>query len=353
VITGGGTGGHVFPALALAEELRRRGCTVLFVGSRSGLEARLVPAKGIPFFTVRVGAVKNQGVLKIIKTFFTLSFSILWSLRFLHREKPAAVLGVGGYVSVPMCVAAFLTRRPLYLQEQNVSVGIANRFLGKLSRKVFIGFEQAKKSFSSKKTVLTGNPIRSDFYRADFPAHNPKGHCLLIVGGSQGARAINELIVSLLPLLSQNYIELSIFHQTGPHDLDIVKAAYEKNFKGPYRVAPFFDDMAAAYARASLVVARSGALTVSELIQVGRPAIFIPYPRQGQNDQTANAYFLQEREVARVVEQGDKFKERFWSVFQEVFQPETLGRMASHFSTLRQPNALVSIGDQIQKDLWT
>ena len=187
IITGGGTGGHVFPALAIAEEMRDRDYRVLYVGTTRGMEAKLVPEKGFPFFTVNTGSVKNQKALKVLKTLFQLVGAVGWAIRFLRREKPAAVIGVGGYVSVPTCVAAFLLRIPVFLQEQNTSVGIANRFLGKLSRKIFLGFDQARDYFPSAKCVFTGNPIRKDFYSEALPPYNASGKCLVILGGSQGA----------------------------------------------------------------------------------------------------------------------------------------------------------------------
>ncbi len=260
-----------------------------------------------------------------------------------------AVVGVGGYVSAPACLAGFLLRIPVYLQEQNVSVGIANRMLGKIARKVFLGFGEAKSYFSAKKCIVTGNPIRSEFFKP-FP-YPPKGMSLLILGGSQGARAINELITGLLEVLPPTFPEISILHQTGEKDLAPVSEYYSKNFTGKYEVVPFIKDMAGAYLKASLVISRSGALTVSELIQVARPALFIPYPRKGQNDQTANAYLLQEKGAARVVEQGDRFKERFWATLLEIFHPEKLAPMHTAYTELRRENALISICDRIEHDI--
>jgi UDP-N-acetylglucosamine--N-acetylmuramyl-(pentapeptide) pyrophosphoryl-undecaprenol N-acetylglucosamine transferase len=349
IITGGGTGGHVFPALAMAEELRRRGFEILYVGSSTGMEAKLVPAKGFAFFPVRSGAVKNQSLFKILKTLWSVLLSVGWAVRFLRKEKPGAVLGVGGYVSVPTCFAAFLLRIPLYLQEQNVSVGIANRFLGKLSQKIFLGFPQAIAYFPKHKCLVTGNPIREEFFKSDFPPFDPSRRCLLVFGGSQGARVINDAIVDLLPRLTETFRGLTILHQTGEKDFERVKAAYQK-VAGKHQVYAFITDMVSVYGASSLVLSRSGALTVSEIIQVGRPALFVPYPRRGQNDQTANAYWLKEEGVAEVVEQGEQFTERLWTVLARDFQPEALRARGARFSALRGTNALVSIGDQIQTD---
>ena len=267
------------------------------------------------------------------------------------REKPRAVLGVGGYVSVPICVAAYTLRIPVYLQEQNASVGIANRFLGKLAKRVFLGFEQAKVSFAAQKVIVTGNPIRKEFTRSDFPEYQPNSNTLFVFGGSQGAIAVNNVIIDCLSELYLNYPGLRIIHQTGEKECPRVKQAYAEKFQGPYEILPFINDMASIYAKASLVISRSGALTVSELIQVGRPAILIPFPRTGQNDQTDNARFLEQKGVGRMIEQGERFKERFWQVLVETFDPERLKLLAGNFSSLRGGSALVTIGDQIERDL--
>jgi len=347
-ITGGGTGGHIFPALAIAQELKARGFSILYIGSANGMEARLVPEKGVRFLTVASGAVKNQSFLKILSTIGKLIRGIGQAWKILGKEKPSAVVGVGGYVSVPVCLATVLRGIPLFLQEQNASVGIANRVLAPLSRNVFLGFEKAKNDLPAKRCIHTGNPLRQEITRADFPAYQAQANSLLIMGGSQGALAVNQVISELLPELARLYPGLSIVHQTGVKDLERTRAAYAKDFPGKFEVVPFIQDVAAAYARASFVVARSGALTVSELIAVGRPALFVPFPRKGQNDQTTNAYLLESHGAARVVEQGPQFKERFWAAFSSAFKPETLSKMAQSYSGLRTSGALASIGDRIE-----
>lgn len=351
VITGGGTGGHVFPALAIAEELRDRGFEVLYVGTAKGFEAKVVPPKGFAFFTVKSGAVKNQSLLKVVSTLFQLAQGFLWSFRFLRKQKPAAVIGVGGYVSVPVVLAAFFARVPIYLQEQNASVGIANRVLGRLARHVFLGFGEAEAWFPKGRSAFTGNPIRRVFHDPKLSQYDPQANRLLVVGGSQGARAINEVMADLLPELEKAYPGIRILHQTGVPDAESIRARYEKISPGKHTVVPFIDDMPTAFASASMVVGRSGALTVSELIQTGRPSLFVPYPRKGQNDQTANAYMVEKAGGAKVVEQGAEFRDRFWKTFQSVYSPEVLGRMHQSFSALRKGNALVSIADHISRDL--
>lgn len=353
VISGGGTGGHVFPALAIAEELRTRGHKILYVGSPTGMEARLAPERNFDFIALKSGAVKNQSAMKLVQTVFQLIVSIVWAWRFLLREKPNAVLGVGGYVSFPLCLSAAMLGIPLFLQEQNATPGIANRFLGRFARWIFLGFEQAATDFSESKCVFTGNPLRREVTRENFPPHDPRANSLLIMGGSQGARAINEVVIQLLPAIEEAFPNVKVVHQTGVKDLDAVTEGYRKFAKGKHQVVPFIQDVAGAYAAASFVVCRSGALTVSELIAVRRPALFVPYPRKGQNDQTTNAYLMQDRGVARVVEQGEKFSERFWDAFRESFSTGTQTKMAASYSGLRHPGGLVTIADRMERELRT
>jgi UDP-N-acetylglucosamine--N-acetylmuramyl-(pentapeptide) pyrophosphoryl-undecaprenol N-acetylglucosamine transferase len=345
IVTGGGTGGHVFPAVTIATELIRRGHQVLYVGSDRGMENRIVPEQGIALKTFRTSGIKNQSPIKILKSAFLLFVATCRSIWMLLLKRPQAVIGVGGYVSAPMCFAAFVLRIPLYLQEQNVSVGLANRALGKLCTKVFLGFEEAKKYFPQGKSIATGNPLRPEFFQKAFPAYNPSAGKLLVMGGSQGARAINQAVVDLLGSLPA----VEIIHQTGISDLQAVQDSYRQSgFKGKWQVVPFIKAMDEAYGSASLVICRSGALTVSELIATGRPSLLVPFPRKGQNDQTANAYFLQNRNLAKVVEQGEGFSQRFREAFLQVFQPSTLQGMAAGFSQLHRPDALASICDHIE-----
>ncbi len=348
VITGGGTGGHVFPALAIAEELKNRGYDILYIGSDRGMEARLAPQKGVRFLPIKTGPVKNQKITRLFKTFFQLIGAVIWAWRLLRREKVAAVVGVGGYISVPACVAGFLLRKPVFLQEQNVSVGIANRFLGHLSRRVFLGFEQAKRFFNPAKCVPTGNPIRKEFFAAPAQTYDPHGKTLVVLGGSQGARAINQVIAQNLERLPQDW---HIIHQTGVSDFESVKAAYQMKYPGRAEVSPFIEDMVGTMAKATFVVSRSGAITVSELVQMGKPCLLVPFPRQGQNDQTDNARWMEGAGGAVMVEQGEGFTERFWAAWNRTVGPSKLASMAQGVSALRRPPAIATICDRIEADL--
>lgn len=347
-MTGGGTGGHVFPALAICEQLISLGRRVTYIGSDRGMEARIVPERQIPFIALRSGAVKNKRVHEILLSLLQVLKSLFWSLYYLLRNRPKAVIGVGGYVSVPVCTAAGLLGIPVFLQEQNASVGIANRFLSLFAKEIFLGFEQALQYLPTNKCVLTGNPLRKSFYTHDYGPLPTHANHLLVFGGSQGARAINRAIVALLPILHKNFPHLQITHQTGRQDCDEIKALYEKSPYPTATVVPFIEAMAEAYSRASLVVCRSGALSVTELAVARRPAILVPYPRRGQNDQIDNAKWLATLGVAKIVEQtGEDFPKRLESCLLEALTPTGLQSLSKPFTHLHQPNALATIGHHI------
>lgn len=348
VLTGGGTGGHVFPALSLAEEFVRRGYEVLYVGTERGLEAKYAPQAGIPFYSLKTGPLKNQSIIRRVRSLFDLLRGVLWSVKFLKTHKPQGVLGVGGYVSAPMSIAARLTGRPLFLQEQNVSVGIANRFLGKLAKKIFLGFPQARTAFQSDKCIVTGNPLRKEFFSAPIATYSAAPIRLLIFGGSQGAKAVNDGVLDALKELLALHPTISILHQTGKADFERVQSFYQQNCKAAFTVLPFIDNMVEAYQTASLVICRSGALTVSELIHVKRPALFVPFPRVGQNDQTANAAWMESLGVARVALQGENFSARFKTTLFECLPPATLTHMHQNYSRLHVGNASTTIIDHIE-----
>ncbi|MEZ4752641.1 MAG: UDP-N-acetylglucosamine--N-acetylmuramyl-(pentapeptide) pyrophosphoryl-undecaprenol N-acetylglucosamine transferase [Bdellovibrionota bacterium] len=229
--------------MAIADELKSRGCRILYVGGPNSMESRIVPSRGYDFVPMRSIQVKNKNPLGILLGIFTLGISCLKSATLLLRKRPKAVIGVGGYVSVPVGVASFITGIPLYLQEQNASVGIANRFLGKFAKRVFLGFEKAKSYFPKGKSLVSGNPVRKEIAQAPFQPASWSPPCLFVFGGSQGARAINSAIVELLPKIYEKCPELKIIHQTGAADYERVRALYPLQYD-KVEVVPFIDDMA-------------------------------------------------------------------------------------------------------------
>jgi UDP-N-acetylglucosamine--N-acetylmuramyl-(pentapeptide) pyrophosphoryl-undecaprenol N-acetylglucosamine transferase len=307
LVAGGGTGGHLFPGIAVAEEFLRRdrSAQVLFVGTGRPVESEILGKRGLPTRTITAAGFKGKGLLGRLRSLFSLPVGLWQSLKIISGFKPDMVLGVGGYVSGPVGVAARLLGRPTAIHEQNSVPGLANRLLGRLVDLVFISFESSAPLFPKDKTRLTGNPIRREIAAVKRPAARTEPTCtLLVVGGSLGARAINQAMVEAMPLLAESGLSLKLIHQTGQADYQTVKNAYA-GLNLVADVRPFIDDMDRAYLAADLVVCRAGALTVSELAAVGLPAVFIPLPTAANNHQEFNARSLVDLGAAEMILQKD------------------------------------------------
>jgi UDP-N-acetylglucosamine--N-acetylmuramyl-(pentapeptide) pyrophosphoryl-undecaprenol N-acetylglucosamine transferase len=296
LVAGGGTGGHLYPGMAVAEEVKARGGEVLFVGTSRGLEARVVPAAGYPLELLAVSGLKRVGAGGFVRGVGRLPVAFARSMGIVRRFRPDVVLGVGGYASGPLVMAAALMRRPTAIQEQNSVPGVTNRILGRFVRAVFTAFDEAKASFPARKVVMTGNPVRRAFLAAAEAASSRAaaptagGGRLLVVGGSQGARAINDLVLGAIPIWRAAGRLPAIVHQSGAADADRLSAEYAKLGVGDrVTVRPFIEDMAAAYAAADVVLGRAGALTLAELAMAGRPALLVPLPTAADDHQTKNA----------------------------------------------------------------
>ncbi len=303
LIMAGGTGGHVFPALAVAEELTARGVAVSWLGTRRGLEARVVPAAGYPLATMRVSGLRGKGVLRLLLAPFMLLLALLQALAIQLRLRPRAVLGMGGFASGPGGLIAWLLRRPLLIHEQNSVAGMTNRWLAPLAGTVMEAFPGSLPA--ARHAVHTGNPVRAGITRLPAPAARFAGRTgplrVLVVGGSSGASALNTVVpAAVAQLAGQQQFEL--YHQTGSADVAAVRDAYA-GAGIEARVAAFVEDMAAAYAWADLVICRSGALTVAELAVVGAAAILVPYPYATDDHQTGNARFLADAGAAILLPQ--------------------------------------------------
>lgn len=303
MLAGGGTGGHIFPGIAIAQEWCSRGGEVIFVGTPHGQESKLVPAAGFPLQLLPGSALKGRGLIQKLRTLCGLLPALLRALSLLRRERPAYVLGIGGYASGPMCLAACLLRMPTTITDQNVQPGLTNRVLGRFVRRVFISFEESGRFFPARKTFLTGNPVRSQILsRPYFPPQNEMN--VLVFGGSQGAVAINEKFLAAVALMGDLKSRLKIAHNSGKGDHEGIVAFYRAHgIKA--EVSPFFNDMAARYDAAHLIICRSGAGTITELALAGRPAILIPYPFAADDHQKKNAEVFVRARAAWMIEQKD------------------------------------------------
>lgn len=298
VIAGGGTGGHFFPGLAVAQEaVARDGAAVLFIGSADGIEARAAPRNGFDFVAVRMHAFRGGGVAGVLRSLLHLPPAVATSFRALARFRPDVVIGLGSYGSVPVALAAWCRRTPVVLMEQNVVPGFANRLLGRFARRICTSFVESAGFFPAGRSVQTGNPVRAlQAAGAPDPAH----FTVFAFGGSQGARSINRAMVAAAPELLRQVPHLRLLHQTGTADAAEVEAGYAACGIAA-EVHPFIDDMAAAYGRADLVVSRAGASTLAEIAAVAKPAILIPYPVAADDHQRKNADVVVRRGAAAMI----------------------------------------------------
>lgn len=330
LLAGGGTGGHLFPAVALAQLLIEQddNSAVLFVGTKRGLEQRLLPKLGLPLATVdMVGVVGRgwQGKFEMVPKLFK---SLGQSKKILAKFKPDLVIGVGGYASVPVLLAAKMAGIPYLIHEQNVVPGLSNKLLGKWAQSVCLTYADKYENFQKAKTVVTGNPLRRGLDAAETALPDPGK--LLIFGGSRGARAINETVVKMLPILADWKDKPEIIHQTGDAEFQQVQQAYVDAGFDPQQVVPFINDMVSAYSAASLVVCRAGATSLAELTACGKAAILIPFPFAAADHQTANAKVLADSGAAIMLPQDQLTAEQLADVIKELWgNKEKLGKMAS------------------------
>jgi UDP-N-acetylglucosamine--N-acetylmuramyl-(pentapeptide) pyrophosphoryl-undecaprenol N-acetylglucosamine transferase len=307
ILAGGGTGGHVIPALAIANELRDRyGAEIVFVGTARGMETRLVPQAGYRLELVKVGALKNVSLITRAQTLVDLPRAVLQCASFFKDFKPDVVIGVGGYASGPAMVAAGLKRIPSVIFEPNYVPGFANRMAAKTAKAACVQFQDTCRWF--RNCTVTGVPVRKPFFEIR-PRPVDSTPSLLIFGGSQGARAINNAIVSALPILKSKAPALKIVHQTGPKELDAVQQGYV-NAGVVAEVRAFIDDMPSAFAAADLIVCRSGASTVAEITAAGKTAVFVPFPQAADDHQTKNAEALAKANAALLMPQSQLTAER-------------------------------------------
>jgi UDP-N-acetylglucosamine--N-acetylmuramyl-(pentapeptide) pyrophosphoryl-undecaprenol N-acetylglucosamine transferase len=327
ILVGGGTGGHVIPALAIAQELQRRyAAEVLFIGTARGLENRLVPAAGFPLQLVKVGALNRVSMATRLKTMLDLPHAVFSAAGILNDFHPEVVIGVGGYASGPAMLAAIFKRIPTVAFEPNFVPGFANRVVARFVSAAAVHFERTAEHF--RNAVVTGVPVRPAFFQIPAKAYLPSAPTLLVFGGSQGARAINKVVPRAMPELMKRLPGVRIIHQTGERDYNDVQSAYAQVGVSA-DVHKFIDDMPGFFARADLILCRSGASTVAEIAAAGKPAIFVPFPLAADDHQRRNAEALENAGAAVVLEE---------TKLDEVWLVDTIGAL------LEEPGRLAKMG---------
>jgi UDP-N-acetylglucosamine--N-acetylmuramyl-(pentapeptide) pyrophosphoryl-undecaprenol N-acetylglucosamine transferase len=344
-MAGGGTGGHALPLLAVAEELRRRGRDVVFVGTRKGIEARLAPAKGFPIEYIDIGGLKGVGWRRVLRTLWRLPISAAQVVAWMRAVRPGAVFSMGGYVAGPTVLAALVGRVPVVAMEPNATPGVTNLRLGRYVHKTLLAMADTARYFPAAKTEVTGLPIRDEFF-----AIAPRPECsdlqLLITGGSAGSRTLNRAARQSWPLFRSAEIPVRILHQTGRDAFEETRAAFlESGLAG--EVVPFIEDMPAAYASADLVVSRAGAGAVAELAAAGKPSILTPFPYAADQHQLRNAEAFERAGAARVILDRDMNGARLFQAVMELAPQRR--RMGEAARAMARPGATGRVADILEE----
>ncbi|MDA3869567.1 MAG: undecaprenyldiphospho-muramoylpentapeptide beta-N-acetylglucosaminyltransferase [Gammaproteobacteria bacterium] len=345
LIMAGGTGGHVFPALAVADELRARGVPVIWLGTRAGIEARLVPQAGYPIEWLSISGWRGKGLVNSLLAPVRLTIACFQAGRVLLKKRPCAVLGMGGFASGPGGLMAWLMRKPLLIPEQNAVAGLTNRLLARVADEVMEAFPGTL----GKKALYVGNPVRRQIIAIVSPqqrlAGRDNGLRLLVIGGSLGAVRLNELVPEAISKI-EPAARPQVWHPTGVKTPDAAQAQYKK-FAVEARAEAFVDDMAAAYAWADVVICRAGAMTVFELAAAGVASILVPYPYAVDDHQTANARYLEEVDAAIVRQQSDMDSEWLRVTITELSQQrDRLLRMAESARSQAKPTAAGEVAER-------
>jgi len=338
VMAGGGTGGHVIPALAVAQELRRRGHEAVFFGTRAGYESRLVPAAGFPLELIDIGGLNRVGLTQMLRSLWLLPASTLRSWRWMARERPGAVFSMGGYVAGPVVLAALLRGLPIVAMEPNAVPGLTNRKAARWTVKALVNFEETLRFFPAGRAEVTGVPVRGEFF-AIGPSQPHDLFTVLVTGGSQGSRTLNNAGRDSWPLFAREGLPVRILHQAGRGNTAALQHLFrESGLAG--EVVEFIPDMPAAFARADLIVSRSGASTVSELAAAGRASILVPFPFAADDHQKRNAAAMERVGAARVVPDEEMTGQRlFDEVTRLMILPEEVRKMAVAAKQMGKPGA--------------
>lgn len=349
VIAGGGTGGHLFPAVAIAEEFLERSSmnTVLFIGTDRGLEARLLPGLGFALRTITIEGVKGRGMRGMASGLLKIPRGMVQSVSILHEFRPDIAVGVGGYASGPAVAAAHFMGIKTAIAEQNALPGFTNRMLGRFVDRVFLTFPDREGRFAAAKTIVTGNPVRREFVEEiKQPRRGGDTFSILIFGGSQGARTVNRAVVESMRYLGDLKDRLVITHQAGMADLDQVSAAY-RDLGIAAEVHPFITDMPSAYRAADLLICRAGATSIAEITAVGKASILIPFPFAVGGHQELNAHLLADAGAAEMMLENGLDGETLAGVIKGLVEnPERIRRMEEESRKLGNVKAAARIVDE-------
>ncbi len=349
LIAGGGTGGHVIPAIAIAQEWlsRDKEREVVLVGTERGIEMKLVRQAGLPLETLRVAGLKGKGGAALARNLAMLAPAMIDARRVLRKHKPVAAFGVGGYAAGPMMLATWLSGVPNIIFEPNAEPGLTNKLLAKLSKRIATGYEISAQAWG-KKAVITGCPVRPEFFSIE-PRRLEKPFRLLITGGSQGALPINRTFVDAMDLLAIRKNELSIVHQTGERDYNAVRTAYARREINA-EIVPFLTNMAERFAWADVIVCRAGAITAAEIAAAGRAAIFIPFGAATDSHQLRNAQEMTNAGAGRLITENELTAKRLTSeIFSLIDQPEQIEKQSKAARSLARPNATRDIVNLIEE----
>lgn len=357
MIAGGGTGGHIYPAIAIAREYIARDALrrVVFVGTEKGLEKTIVPNAGFPLEFISVGGLKGKGPLDVLRNLARLPVGFLQAWRVIGRHRPSAALGVGGYSSGPVLVAATLRGVPTVIHEQNAFPGLTNRVLARFADAVAVAFADALPQLGRRDgVVVTGNPVRAEFFSVPPRVASGGKKRLLVFGGSQGSRLLNDALPAALFFLAHLREELEIVHQTGPQDVERIRMVYRSSAFPEAHVVAYLDPMAEAMADADLVVSRAGAMTVGELAAAGRAAILVPFAAATNNHQEMNARVLEAAGGALTITERELTPERLAAAIASIVEPPersaAMGEAARKLATPEATKNIVEIIEQIQRN---
>jgi UDP-N-acetylglucosamine--N-acetylmuramyl-(pentapeptide) pyrophosphoryl-undecaprenol N-acetylglucosamine transferase len=348
VMAGGGSGGHVIPSLAVARELRSRGHECVFIGTRNGFEAKLAPAAGFAIEYVEIGGLKRVGLARVLRTLLQLPGGILHARRLLRRLRPSAIFSMGGYAAGPVVLAGWLMRVPIVIMEPNAVPGFTNRKIARVVWRALLNFPEAARFFPKGRSEVTGLPVRAEFFSL---AAKRRNECItvLITGGSQGSRTLNNAARESWPLFRESSFPIYLIHQTGKNMHE--ELAREFTVAGiAGEIVPFIDDMPAAFARADIVVCRAGAGAVSELAAAGKPSILVPLPTAADNHQLHNAQAFERAGAARVVLDSDMSGRKLFEEIRSLAaDPDTLDRMSERARTFAHPGAASRAADLMEE----